>query len=170
MKTYIKILLILFLFLILILLLIFFIREVSSRQLDDISLLIPCEDNLLQKADVFYVIPNFDNKSIAENKNWCQEILALNKTLALHGVYHTYNEFNQDRNQDYLNKGILIFQECFNKTPKNFKAPQLAISDNNKKLIKKSNMKLDSYFNQIFHKVYHCNDTGFLKNWVPNLI
>ena len=146
----------------------FFIRFFSPKQLDDVSPEIPCDKELLDKADILYVIPKFNNKSISENKSWCKEIYSLNKTLALHGVYHTYKEFLRDRDEEYLQEGIDIFKECFNFTPRRFKPPQLEISKKNKRLVKRK-MKLDLFFNQIFHKVYHCNDSGRFPNWFIDL-
>lgn len=149
----------------------FLIRLVLPKQIDDVSPEIPCSQELLEKADVFYVIPKFNNKSIAENETFCEKIKAMNKTLRLHGVYHYYNEFSTDRNKEYLQEGINIFEECFNETPKAFKPPQLAISKNNKKLMK-SKMKLNVYLNQWLHKVYHCENNvsyGIMPNWVIEL-
>lgn len=144
---------------------IFFFRLISARQLDDVTPGIPCSNELLDKADVFYIVPNFENQSIAENKEWCKQILDMNKKLELHGVLHTYKEFSLDRSQEYLQEGIFIFEQCFNQTPERFKAPQLSISKNNREIVKNNNLKLDNYLNLIFHKVYHCNDSDrYLKN------
>ena len=154
------------LFLVAILVLIFFLflfRFFSSRQLDDVSPGIQCDKELLEKAEVLYIIPKFNNQSISENREWCNYILSLNKTLALHGVYHTYEEFKQDRTQSYLQEGIDEFEKCFGKKPDRFKPPQLAISKNNKEL-SRTNMNLDGYPNQILHKVYHCNDSNVFPN------
>ena len=144
-------------------LILFFIRLFSDRHLDDVHPLISCDENLLKKSDVYAVIPIYSNISISEDKKWCDNILKYNKRLILHGVYHTYNEFIEDRNQEYIDKGSLIFQECFNFFPTEFKPSQLAISRNNKILLKK-NFVLHTMFTQIFHKVYHCNDTGKFSN------
>lgn len=162
-------LLYIFITLISIILIILFIRGFSEKQLDDVTPGISCSQDLIKKADILYIIPKFSNISIAENKSWCKEILALNKTLALHGVYHTYNEFRKDRSQEYLDEGISAFQECFNKTPASFKPPQLTISTKNKILIEKQ-MLLDGLWNQFFHKVYHCEDTGTFSNSVIDWI
>jgi len=162
-RIFIKILISFVLFILFLIITLFLIRLFSEKQLDDVSPEISCERDLLKKADVLYVIPNFNNKSIAENKSWCEQIKELDKKLAMHGVYHAYNEFLEDRNENYLNEGISIFEQCFNLSPKKFKPPQLEISKNNKKLIKQK-MNLDALFNQIFHKVYHCNDTGKFSN------
>jgi len=86
----------------------------------------------------------------------------------MHGVYHTYKEFLKDRDEEYIKEGIDIFEKYFNKKPNSFKPPQLAISENNKILIKKY-MKLDLRLNQIFHKVYHCSDSGKLPNWFMDI-
>ena len=136
-------------------------RVFSARQIDDVSPGIQCDKELLNKVDVLYVIPKFENQSI--NKTWCNEILALNKTLAMHGVVHTYNEFAEPRSEEYVQEGRQIFKDCFGFYPERFKAPQLNISNENKVIVKKT-MKLDNYANEIFHKVYHCSDTGKSSN------
>ena len=142
-------------------LILFVARAFSEKHLDDVSPGIPCDEALLKKADVFYVIPLFENKSISENQEWCQHILSFNKTLALHGAYHIYEEFLTDRDEEYLQKGINEFEKCFGFKPERFKPPQIAISENNKKLIK-SKMQLD--MTNIFHKAYHCSNTGMVSN------
>jgi predicted deacetylase len=134
-----------------------------TKQLDDVSPEIPCKENLLKKANVLFIIPKFNNKDISDKKEWCNFILSLNKTLGMHGVHHTYYEFNSTRNETYLDEGVEAFKKCFGFYPKRFKPPQLQINKDNKNLIKKK-MKLDLYINQILHKVYHCNDTGKLPN------
>jgi len=138
-------------------------RTFSDRQIDDVSPQIICEEELLDKSKILYIIPKFQNKSISEDKDWCEYILSLNKTLAMHGVYHTYKEFEIGRDEEYLREGMESFYDCFGFYPKEFKAPQLAINKVNKKLVKKE-MKFIGYFNQLFHKAYHCEDTGQLSN------
>jgi hypothetical protein len=142
---------------------VFLARAFSEKQLDDVNPYIQCDEKLLEKADVFYVIPIFENKSIAENKTWCDEIKSMNKTLALHGIYHTFNEFNEERNDDYLLKGIEEFEKCFGFFPERFKPPQMAISGHSIKTVEKK-MQLDLYLNSILHKAYHCNDSGIISN------
>ena len=145
----------------------FFLRLFSEIQIDDVSPEIPCSRELLQKSDNFFIIPKFNNKSIAENKTWCEFILSLNKTLSLHGLTHKYNEFKIDRDEQYLQESIDIFYNCSGFYPQEFKPPQLVISEANKRLVK-SKMHFLGFFNQLTHKVYHCNDsTG--KNWIANL-
>lgn len=165
MKRSIKIIDCIVILIIAMIILLFFVRLLSEKQIDDVSPSIQCDSNLLNKADVFYVIPEFENQSIAEKEEWCQEILAMNKTLAMHGVIHTYKEFQATRDKEYLQEGINIFKECFNKTPEKFKAPQLSINKENRQLIKENGMKLDNYLNLLIHKVYHCGDSDkYLKN------
>jgi predicted deacetylase len=147
----------------------FLIRLISPREIDDVSPGIFCDEKYLAKADILWVIPDFDNNSISDGKKWCKYILAPNKTIQLHGVTHEFEEFKTSRNQDYLNNGIKIFEDCFGFKPEMFKPPQLKISGENKKLISQSNLKLKGRFNQIIHKVYHCNDSGMLPNWFINI-
>jgi predicted deacetylase len=153
-----------FIVLIFLIISIFLIRLFSSRQVDDVSPGIPCSKEILEKSDVFYVIPKFENKSISENKEWCDYILSLNKEIEIHGVYHTYEEFGIDKDSFYLNEGIDIFEKCFGFMPEKFKPPQLKISKNNKKLIDINKLRLEYRLNELTHKVYHCNDSGIISN------
>jgi predicted deacetylase len=147
-----------------ILFLLFLVRLLSPKEIDDVSPEIPCEEEYLEKSDILWIIPKFNNKSISENKTWCNYILSLNKTLGLHGVTHEFEEFNSNRNQTYLEEGIKIFEDCFGFKPEMFKPPQLKISNKNKELIKNNNLKLKGEINQIIHKVYHCGYTENFKN------
>lgn len=143
-----------------ILLLLLVYRFISPRQIDDVSSNINCSEKLLNKSDILFVIPKFRNISIADNQSWCQYILSLNKTIAMHGVYHTYNEFGTDVNEKYLEEGIDIFYECFGFYPAEFKAPQWEINKKNKELIKKNDMNLHSLLSAFLHKTYHCQENG----------
>jgi hypothetical protein len=163
-----RVLAILSIIIVLFVFILYLVRFFSHTEIDDISPDIPCSMDLLDKSDYLLIIPKFNNHSIAENKTWCNFILSLNKTLYLHGVTHIYEEFKTERSGDYLQEGIDIFKECFGFYPKEFKPPQLAISNNNKKLIR-SNMKLYGKFNQLTHKVYHCNDSS-TPNWFIDLV
>lgn len=144
--------------------LISFLRNTSPRQIDDISPLIPCEQQYIQKSETIWVIPNYKGFPISQNQDWCQQILAMNKQIGMHGIEHTYKEFKETKTQEQLEQGIQIFEECFGFKPTIFKAPHLTISKENKKLLEQNNIELKSYLNQISHKVYHCDDTGTLSN------
>jgi predicted deacetylase len=144
--------------------LLFFIRLVSPVEIDDVNPDIFCSENLLGKSDILWIIPKFENKSVAENKEWCKKISNLNKTIGLHGVYHFFDEFETTRNPEYLLEGSDIFKECFGFAPEIFKPPQLEISGENKKLIKENSLMLKGKVNQLMHKVYHCDDSGLFPN------
>lgn len=145
------------------------IRILSQKEIDDVSPEIPCSEKYLEKSDILWIIPKYNNKPISENKTWCNYILSLNKTLGLHGVTHKLEEFETNRNQEYLEEGVDIFEQCFSFKPEIFKPPQLKISIENKELIKENNMRLKARLNQLTHKVYHCNDAGKIKNWIVDL-
>ena len=145
-------------------LIIFLIRLINPVELDDLTLGIPCEQSLINKADVLWVITKFNGISIAENRSWCQQIRGLNKTVGMHGVMHEYNEFRTDRAAAYLDEGMNDFEQCFGFRPTMFKPPQLNVSKNNIELIENNGMEIKSVFNQITHKVYHCNDSDIIKN------
>lgn len=153
----------------------FFVRLVLPSHLDDVSPGIFCEEELLDSVDVYYVIPKFENVSI--DKEWCDKILALaghdsgepdkDKELAMHGVYHSFEEFGEVRDMKYLDEGTEIFEECFGFEPERFKPPQMAWTRDNDWI--KNEMKVDLIWNEIFHKVYHCGDTGIIPNWVVRI-
>jgi hypothetical protein len=145
----------------------FFIRLFSERQLDDLTPGIECEEELIKKSDVLYIIPLFNGTNISENKEWCSGIINLNKKLAMHGVYHTYLEFEIIRTEEYVSKGMGMFKECFGYNPEKFKPPNLGWTKENNWM--KKDFEIDLRFNQIFHKTYHCNDTGEFPNWLINL-
>jgi len=139
----------------------FFVRLVLPSQIDDVSPGISCSEDILDWADVYYVIPKLDGVSI--DKEWCSEILGRGKELAMHGVVHSFEEFGVFRDVDYVGEGAEIFEECFEITPVRFKAPNLAWTDKNDWM--KDKMEVDLIWNQVFHKVYHCGDTGRFPNW-----
>lgn len=147
----------------------FVIRVLNLAELDDVHPLISCEEWIAQESDVLWVIPLYQNVSIAKNMTWCEEIRALNKTLGMHGVYHAYREFDELRSVAYLEQGMQVFEQCFGFTPKKFKAPQLALSRENAALLRELGLEIHGKWEQVTHKVYHCEDTGRVKNWVIRL-
>ncbi len=140
------------------------IRALSPREIDDVHPDILCKDKYLNDADILWVIPKFNGKSIADNKSWCEEIKNKNKILGLHGLYHTYEEFGNESKVYDLVEAVEIFEECFGYKPTMFKPPQLKISQENKKIVEDLGMTLKLTFNSVIHKVYHCNNTGRMSN------
>lgn len=168
MKKRLKILIALFVLILLIMLEsnFFMIRAVNPSEIDDVHPSISCSKECMKKADILWVIPKFNNKKISDNKTWCQEILALDKDIGLHGYTHEYLEFANETKEDELKDAVKIFKDCFGFTPKMFKAPQLKLSKENAELIESYNMTIKGKLNSITHKVYHCNNTGVFSNEV----
>jgi len=141
--------------------LLFFIRLVLPSQVDDVNPLMGCSDEILDLADVYFVVPKFEG--VAIGGKWCDYISGKNKKLAMHGVYHTYREFEAYRNEVYFEEGVEIFEECFGFKPERFKPGQLEFSRDNDWI--RDEVEIDLIWNQIFHKVYHCGDSGVFPNW-----
>jgi hypothetical protein len=140
----------------------FFIRLVLPSQLDDVNPLMNCSEEVLDLGDVYFVIPKFSG--IAIDGEWCEEILNKNKELGMHGIYHTYNEFGIYRDGVYFNDGVEIFRDCFGFGPERFKPGHLVFSEENYWI--RNMVEVDLIWNQIFHKVYHCGDSGVFPNWM----
>jgi hypothetical protein len=143
---------------------VYLIRALDVKQVDDVNPLSDCPVEIMQKSDVYAVMPLYKNISIAENVSWCSEMRQLNKTLIMHGIYHNYKEFEENISVSDIKKAMEAFRECFGYYPKAFEAPQLAISWENEKMIKSLGMGLRGYPFTIFHKVYHCNNYGEQSN------
>ena len=150
----------------------FVVRLISPTEIDDIHPNIPCNELLELNPDILWVIPSYEGNSISsdENEEWCEKIVFLNKELGMHGINHSYWEFRRKTiSQEELDKAISEFEGCFGYAPEMFKAPQLRINEQNKELIKENNLLLRGRGNQIFHKVYHCNDSGRIPNWAVKI-
>jgi len=139
-----------------------FTRLILPSQVDDVNPLMGCSDEVLDLGDVYFVVPKFEGVEISGD--WCEGILGREKDLAMHGVYHTYEEFGVYRDEVYFEEGVRIFEECFGFSPERFKPPQLEWTSENDWI--KDRTEVDLFWNQLFHKVYHCGDTGVFPNWV----
>ncbi|HRZ85271.1 MAG TPA: DUF2334 domain-containing protein [Candidatus Paceibacterota bacterium] len=166
-----KIVLLIVLIILSLAIILFIIRLFSPKHLDDLHPNIPCSKDLIKKSDYLAVIPLFENESIKNYPEWCSYINQFNKSLVMHGVYHTYNEFNTKREIEYIQVGKEEFKKCFGFDATEFKAPQLELSKKNKNILKNEfNFKVHTIFTQIFHKVYHCNDSGIISNKITDWI
>ena len=153
-----------------ILILFFIARMANPSEIDDIHPAIYCEDEYVALSDVLWVIPFYDNYSIADAVSWCAQMKKLNKTLGLHGVYHTYQEFLIDRDAAYIEHGIWAFERCFGARPTLFKPPQLKISTHNSELLRSLGLEVFTTSHQLTRKVYHCSDTGSYPNLLVRFV
>jgi predicted deacetylase len=144
---------------------IFVIRFFSIAKIDDVNPYRLCEEKYLAKSDILMIVPFSANLSIASNDSWCSYILSLNKTIGMHGVYHTEKEFLYPRNEEYIRKGMEEFKKCFGFYPSIFEAPELVLSEENEAVLNSLNFTIiNSYWN-LFHKIYHCTDFD-KKSWL----
>jgi len=149
---------ILFLTIILLMIILIFIRNISPRQIDDVNPNRLCEEIYADRSQVLMIVPLLDNISIADNKHWCEYILRLNKSLGMHGVYHTPEEFNELRNDSYILLGMEEFKKCFGFYPTIFEAPELVLNRENRDLLRDRGFEVRGRTFNVFHKVYHCVD------------
>ncbi len=151
-------------------LILLFIRIITPTEIDDVHPNIECGGIQKYNPDVLWVIPLYEGVGISNNQEWCREILSLNKTLGMHGVYHKYREFSQIKFTEYLNEGMDEFEKCFGYKPETFKPPQLRINLQNKKILKENNLIVKNKFNQVTHKVYHCDGMSKIPNWIIHIL
>mgnify|MGYP005866938633 CR=1 FL=1 len=144
---------------------IFILRLTTPKEIDDIHPNWPCEKEYIEKSEILWIMPMFNNSPISENKTWCEKMRNTNKSFGLHGIQSWYREFNEEINETHLIKAIEEYKQCLGEKPTMFKAPALKITKENKKLIKKYNMTLRTPYHQTIHKVYHCQNTGVFPNW-----
>lgn len=141
------------------------IRAAGTRQIDDVHPDAGCTMEYLRKSDILWVIPKYNNVPITKNKTWCEQIRDLNKTIGMHGVAHSWKEFSGNISNQDIEESIELIEECFNQTPTMFKPPHLTLSEKNKKILEDDfNLTIKKRFNQITHKIYHCNNTGLFTN------
>lgn len=150
-----------FLFFILFGLLFLSLREILPKEIDDVSPGIFCPMNYVKNSDVLWFIPLYENKT--PSLEYCKILRDLDKEIGMHGIHHTYNEFYYPISEEELLEGIRIFKECVGYYPLRFKPPQLNISEENSKLVRKY-LELEGWPNQVFHKVYHCEDLRYYPN------
>lgn len=131
-------------------------RQTLHEELDDVHpYILDIDDPYLQRSKWLWVIPLYMNEPISNHPEWVQYIKNTGKHIGLHGVHHTYREFATDRSDEYIDKGIEEFTRAFGYYPTHFKAPSLALSENNRRKIIAKGMGIKSHWNQIIHRVYH---------------
>ena len=149
------------------------VRLILPSWMDDVTPSRLCDERLLSKSRVLMVIPLngdplYDNRSIADDPVWCEHIQELNKTLGMHGIYHTENEFMYARDKNYIKLGMEEFNKCFGFYPNIFEAPQLSLSRENEKILREMNFTIIKLPHLIMHKEYHCTDYEN-KSWLVKL-
>ena len=157
--------LVIFVFLVLVLII---VRLILPSQMDDVTPSRLCDEKLLDKSEALMVIPLRENQSIADNPVWCEQIKGLNKTLGMHGVYHTEEEFMHARDESYIRIGMEEFYKCFGFYPTVFSAPQFALSEENERTLREMNFTILKPQRQITHKMYHCTDYE-KKSWLVKM-
>lgn len=133
-----------------------FTRTFLHEELDDVHpRIMNTDDPHIKRSEWLWVIPLYMDDPISNYPEWINNLKNTGKKLGLHGVKHTHKEFEVDRSDDYIDKGVKEFYKAFGYYPKYFKAPSLAMTKNNTKKIKERGMEIKSYLNQVIHTVHH---------------
>jgi len=69
------------------------IRFFGLREVDDVHPGFECSDDILEKSDVLWIVPNFNGNSILDEEGWCEKIKEMNKSLGMHGVEHSFEVY-----------------------------------------------------------------------------
>lgn len=133
---------------------------------DDVTPVSSC-DNLIEKADLLFVILNYQNHPLDSYPEWCEKMRMLNKTTGMHGITHQYHEFDKPVEKEELEEAVTIFENCFGYKPVIFRPPYNKISPENKALIESFSITVyrDTFF---LHPYCHCEPQGWMKllNWM----
>jgi predicted deacetylase len=140
------------------------IRAANPIEIDDVHPDIYCQEKRIKEADILWIIPKFNGTSIEENKTWCEEMVLTGKKLGLHGFEHTYHEFGNESKTEELQEAIDIFRKCFGYEPTMFKPPQHKLSTPNRRFLEDRDIEIIGSLNSLFHKVYHCGNSGYFSN------
>jgi predicted deacetylase len=135
-------------------------RELSDREIDDVHPDIPCNDYMLSDSTWLWVIPLYGDKPLTSNPEWVDRLKRSGKKLGMHGVRHTYSEFATDVSREYIQRGMDEFEKAFGYKPTHFKPPKMQITANNIKLLHELGFTVHNRWQQLIHKVYHCQDHG----------
>ena len=131
-------------------------REFFHKEIDDVHPLIMKPNNpYIQKSEWLWVIPLYMNDPISNHPEWVDQLKKTGKKIGLHGVKHTHKEFEINLSKEYIDSGVQEFKKAFGYKPTHFKAPSLALTDANRKIIESYGMEVKGRFNQIMHNCGH---------------
>lgn len=128
---------------------------------DDITPVSSCQA-LIERSDLLFVIPNYNNHSLDLYPRWCQEMRLLNKNVGIHGITHGYHEFEEKIDRISFEEAIHSFENCFGYKPTLFRPPYNKISVENKALVESFNLTVykETFF---LHPYCHCEPKGWMK-------
>ena len=151
-----------------ILIVILLIRFFNPIHYDDITPLIPINETYLKKADILFVIPKYNNKTITDYPDFITYLKKYasenNKTIALHGYTHnpegyfSISEYGYELSEEYIKENIDLFTKAFGFKPTLFKAPCYNLHPKNKKILEKYGLKISNVNTLLFNKLFHNNN------------
>lgn len=139
--------------------------EVAPREIDDVHPWIPCQAHWLADSTWWWVIPLYGDQPLTADPAWVEHAKQSGKKLGMHGVRHTYAEFNTDVSREYVQKGIDEFERAFGYKPTDFKPPKMQITPHNLRLLREMGLTVHTTWQQNVHKIYHCEDHGRTDRW-----
>ncbi len=123
----------------------YIIRKYNKVHYDDLTPSLKVNYNYLDKSDIIFVIPKYNDVPITDYPEFIKKIKKYaddnNKELAMHGVTHSPEgyfikaEFGYPLTYEYIKEGIDIFENAFGYKPKKFKAPCYNLHPHNKKIL-----------------------------------
>lgn len=142
-------------------------REYSDRELDDVHpRIMNSYDPYISFSKWLWVIPLYMDDPISNYPEWIDNLKKTGKKIGLHGVKHIHKEFEQNLTEEYIDAGIEEFTKAFGYYPTHFKAPSLALTAENKKILLARGINIRGRIDQILHTVYHSpnhrRDNGML--------
>jgi hypothetical protein len=155
------------------------VRQLRCVGYDDVHQNITQNYKYIDKSDMLFVIPKFENVPLTDNMNFVQKIKNKNKILGMHGVTHspegifTKAEFGYPVKEETIKEGMDIFENAFGYKPKYFKAPCYNLLPENQIKIEKLGMKVVGPETAIFNRLLHPpTDNVFITiiNYINNYV
>lgn len=158
-------------FALIILIVLLIIRFFNKSHYDDLHPELPFNKEYLDKSDILFIIPNYNNIPITNYPEYIEKLKSYaqknNKQIGLHGYIHkpegffTKAEYGYELPESYIKDNIDLFRKAFNFEPKLFKAPCYNLHPKNREILLKLGLQISDINTLFLNKLFH-NDNNII--------
>uniref|UniRef100_A0A6C0KQ03 NodB homology domain-containing protein n=1 Tax=viral metagenome TaxID=1070528 RepID=A0A6C0KQ03_9ZZZZ len=145
----------------------FLVRRFRLINYDDVHQNIVQNEEYIKKSDILFVIPDYENVKITDDKIFVNKLKTSGKILGMHGVTHEPSSYTQKAefglpvSEKKITEGMKIFENAFGYKPKFFKAPCYNLLPENKVKIEKLGMTVIGPETLMFNRLLHPSSNNF---------